>query len=199
MPFEDKLSGGGEIMISLGLSYGLSQFGGLINFSSLFALLPIFKTLGKNNNFTLIMIIILNPITIFLLSSPKPQIMPAISSLIVFSYTFSYIKSKQSLFIINNILLSILCMNFVIKFSFILSSLLLGLILIYKNLIIKNYKSFLKSLLLVFTFTVLPVFIYRIIYYDVTILNLFLSPLPLNIYGYENFNRLITSDEETKI
>ena len=41
-------------------------------------------------------------------------------------------------------------------------------------------------------------FLYRIITYDIDILNLFISPLPLNIYGYENFHHVLTGNENAK-
>ena len=38
IPFEDKVAGSGEIIIALGLSYGLQQFGSLIQFHLYFHL-----------------------------------------------------------------------------------------------------------------------------------------------------------------
>ena len=43
LPFEDKVAGSGEIIIALGLSLGLQQFGGLLQYSALLSLMPIFK------------------------------------------------------------------------------------------------------------------------------------------------------------
>ena len=143
IPFEDKIAGGGEIIIALGLSYGLQQFGTLIQFSSLLSLIPIFnKNKLNNTNLNYVLILLFTPITLFLISSPKPQLMPAMASLIVFSFLFTdFLKTHQSKNIYNFILICILLINFLVKFNFILSSFILFLILIYENFKIKNLKN----------------------------------------------------------
>ena len=59
-------------------------------------------------------------------------------------------------------------------------------------------KKFLIELifisLIIFFITLLPMWIHRFIYFETTFVNLLLSPLPLNIYGYQNFNILLTSN-----
>ena len=99
LPFEDKVAGSGEIIIALGLSLGLQQFGGLLQYSALLSLMPIFKyNKLKDKNFRYILIILFTPITLFLLSSPKPQLMPCMASLIVFSCLFEdFRKNKKKL------------------------------------------------------------------------------------------------------
>lgn len=198
LPFDDKLVGGGEILIAFGLSFGLQQFGGLLQFSSLFSLIPIFKDKKNNKNLIFIIIILFTPVTIFLISSPKPQLMPCIATLIVFSYFIKYFNKRHNINLINFILTSMLFINFIIKFNFILSASILILVLLYENSLIKNKLKFLITTFISALLIVFPLFIYRLIIYDVSILNLFLSPLPLNIYGYENFHNVLTGDEKAK-
>ena len=64
LPFDDKLAGGGEILIALGLSFGLQQFGGLLQYSSLFSLIPIFNK-NENENFIFKIIILLHQLPYF--------------------------------------------------------------------------------------------------------------------------------------
>ena len=165
IPFEDKLSGSGEIIIAIGLSYGLQQFGSLIQFSSLFSLIPIFNINKiKNSNLNFILILLFTPITLFLISSPKPQLMPTMASLIVFSFLFkNFLKNSQNKNIYNSILICILLINFSVKFSFILSSFILFVILIYQNFKIKNLNKFIFLGVCIFTYLVFPNFIFRIV------------------------------------
>lgn len=198
LPFEDKVAGSGEIMIALGLSLGLQQFGGLLQYSALFSLIPIFKyTKSQNKNFVYIIIILFTPITLFLLSSPKPQLMPSIASLIVFSILFEdFRKNKKKLNVLNLVLLFILLVNFTIKFSFVLSSFILGLILIYENFKLNNLKKFIILSVCSGLYILFPYFLFRIINFGTDFKYLFLSPLPLNIFGYDAYHELMTVKKE---
>ncbi len=200
IPFEDKVAGSGEIIIALGLSYGLQQFGSLIQFSSLFSLIPIFNANKfKNINISYVLILIFTPITLFLLSTPKPQLMPSIASLIVFSFLYNgFLKNNRSKNICNVILISILLINFSIKFSFILSAFILFLILIYENFQIKNFKKFIFLCIFLFVYLIFPNFIFRIINFQTDLKYLLFSPLPLNIYGYNNLSNVLIGNDLSK-
>ncbi len=195
LPFEEKLVGVGEIIIALGFALGAEQFGALIQFSSLFALFPLFNRvrIKKNLQDFFLYIILLTPITIFLVSSPKPQLMPAIASLLIFSYLFENLrKQKLNSFIIVSIIMIVLTINFLIKFSFIISSLILWLILIYRAYFAKYLlQVFLISIISFFIFVV-PLFFLRYINFDTSIVQLFLGPFPINIYAYDVYNNLVS-------
>ena len=197
LPFEGKLAGSGEIIIALGLSLGLQQFGGLLQFSSLFSLIPIFKfKKSKKINFDYILIILFTPITLFLLSSPKPQLMSCMASLVVFACLFeNFRKIKKNINIVNFLLISILLINFSVKFSFILSSIILGVILVYENIKIKNFKKFFILGIFLAIFILLPYFLFRILNFGTHLKYLFTSPLPLNIFGYDVFHDGMTTEK----
>ena len=109
LPMHTNLVSVGEIPLALGLSIGAEQFGGIIQFSSLLSLIPIFFKKGQNKLFLLA--ILACPITFFLVSSPKPQLLFCITTLLIFIFlikNFSELKNKEIklFFLIGLLLLS---------------------------------------------------------------------------------------------
>ena len=129
----------------------------------------------------------------FLVSSPKPQLLYSIASLIIFIILLNFNKiSKNNLKIIFPIIILILALNSLAKYSFLLSSVLLGLYSLYlmkkKNLLLYS----LISIILVFLLTFFPHWYLRYLNFGTEILQLILSPFPLNIYGYQNQHNLLS-------
>ena len=119
------------------------------------------------------------------------------ASLIVFSCLFEdFRKNKKNLNILNSILLLILLVNFTIKFSFILSSFILGLILIYENFRLNNLKKLILLTICSGFYILFPYFLFRILNFGTDFKYLFLSPLPLNIFGYDIYHELMTVKKE---
>ena len=113
--------------------------------------------------------------------------MPAMASLIVFSFLFTdFLKTHQSKNIYNFILICILLINFLVKFNFILSSFILFLILIYENFKIKNLKKFIFLGVCIFTYLIIPNLIFKIINFQTNIIDALFNPLPINIYDMIN-------------
>ena len=83
LPLHNNLVSFGEIILTLGLAAKAEQFATLIQYSSILSLVPIFKKIDKQN-YTPLLFIISCPMIFFLVSSPKPQILFAISSFIIF-------------------------------------------------------------------------------------------------------------------
>ena len=141
LPMDNNFVSIGEILISIGLPLGAEQFGGMIQFSSLLSLIPILLKNKQNRIFLLTILIC--PITFFLVSSPKPQLLFSISSLLIFIYLFMYFpklnlkNAKISFFII----ILILTLNFLVKYSFLVSGVLLGIYLLF--LMVKKKISYL--------------------------------------------------------
>ena len=192
LPMHTNLVSLGEIPLALGLSLGAEQFGGIIQFSSLLSLIPIFFKKKQNNLFLLA--ILTCPITFFLVSSPKPQLLFCITSFLIFIFlvkNFYKLKEKDAklFFSIGLILLSI-C--FLAKFSFILSAFLLTS---YSYLILIRKKIIFSPIfigLIIFTIFVLPYWMFRYQNFDTNITYLLTSPLPLNIYGYKSLQSLLS-------
>ncbi len=192
LPMHTNLVSLGEIPMALGLSIGAEQFGGIIQFSSLLSLIPIF--FKKKNNRIFLLAILACPVTFFLVSSPKPQLLFCITTLLIFVFlvkNFFKLKDKdiKLFFFIGLILLSII---FLAKYSFILSA---SLLFVYGYIIQLRKKIIFSPLiigLIVFIVVILPYWIFRYQNFDTNIIYLLTSPLPLNIYGYGSLQNLLS-------
>ena len=192
LPMNYNIVSIGEIIIAIGLILKAEQFGGIVQFLSLLCLIPLF-TNTKSDYFFLILIL-LCPITFFLISSPKPQLLFSISTLIIFIFLYEkadYLKTRQ-LKIIFPIVILVLAINSITKYSFLLSSILIGLyflsIMIKKKLFV--YSIF--SIAFIFCITFLPSWLFRYEYFGTNLFDLVRSPFPLNIYGYETQHALLS-------
>jgi len=195
LPMEFKYGSLGEMMIILGLGVKAEQFGVLIQLSSLFALIPLFLNKKKFLNHLLFLIILTTPITIFFISSPKPQLLQCVSTILIFSFLINGLKNfeKKNFYLILGIIFFILSINVLVKFSFIISGLILYLYCIFLAYKERLVGQAIIISIIVFSITILPSWIHRYYYYETPIFNLFLSPLPVNIYGYDNFHNFLTS------
>ena len=192
LPMHNNLVSFGEIILTLGLAAKAEQFATLIQYSSILSLVPIFKKIDKQN-YTPLLFIISCPIIFFLVSSPKPQILFAISSFIIFVFLLTGFKKLKSekIKVIFPIIIFILLINIIVKYSFFLSSFLLGVYALYlmakKRLILFSIIS--SSI--IFIFTLLPFWYFRFKVFETGFADIILSPLPLNIYGYDKFHSLL--------
>ena len=155
-------------------------------------LIPIFNK-DKNRDHFILQFILITPITLFLVSSPKPQLLYSIASLIIFIILLNFNKiTKNNLKIIFPIIILVLALNSLVKYSFLLPAVLLGLYSLYlmkkKDLLLYS----LISIILVFLLTFFPYWYLRYLNFGTEILQLILSPFPINIYGYQNHHNLLS-------
>ena len=131
LPMNNNLTSLGDLIMSLGLALKVEQFSNLIQFFSLFALIPFFIKNKKKHIF--LIFILICPITLFLVSSYKPQLLFCISSLLIFIFLVRYFKkfNTDDLKKILPIILIVLCINSLAKYTFHLSALLLSLYFFY--------------------------------------------------------------------
>ena len=192
LPMNNTLVSLGELIMSLGLSVKAEQFSSLIQFLSLIALIPFFNNKIKNRFF--LIFILICPITFFLISSYKPQLLFSVSSLLIFIFLVNHFSKTNldELKKIFPIVLIILCINSLAKYSFHLSSLLLVIYFFYlmkkRNLL--GYSIFVG--ILIFSFLYLPYLMFRHQYFDTSLIDLIKSPLPTNLYGYQSHHDLIS-------
>ena len=152
----------------------------------------IFKNKENNNlNKFLFLSIISSPLIIFFLTSSKPQFLLIINSLVVFTALLE-IKNKEKL---NKLILlfSLLAINFLCKFSFIVSGSILSFLIFYKFYkTIPIWKIFFASS---FTFVtiILPFMLHRYIYFDTNFFLQLLSHLPINYEYYKLFSNELTT------
>lgn len=189
LPMHNNLVSLGEIIISLGLAIKAEQFSAIIQTISLLALIPLFS--NKKNIF--LILILICPITFFLVSSSKPQLIFCISTLLIFVFlnNFSEKLSKKELKFFFPIIIVVLSLNTLAKYSFVLSSILLGiyfLYIMYKNSLL-IFSIFTLSIIILFTFV--PFWYFRVENFGTNFYEIIQSPLPINIYGYESLTNLL--------
>lgn len=202
--FHNLLVGAGEIFYSIGFFFGAEQFGTLIQFSGLLSLIGIVKKVKNKNSTFFILLILSSPILIFLSSSPKPQLFQICSNTIIFVILyinfFSTKKFKKinfSLILIVNVFL-INSIN--AKFSFILSSFILYVLLFFFSY---KQKCFLKTILLssIFLFFFYLNFPYwKFITWGGNFLHYLVDPFPDHLEGVKFFKSyLINYKRESSI
>ena len=184
------LAGAGEILISLGYVFGAEQFGTLIQLSGIISLIGIIKKISKNK-YLYILLAIGVPSIIFLVSSPKPQLFPLCSNIVIFVLLFfnpeKFFKNKKEIYIVILISLIFLINSINTKFSFILSS---SILLIY--LIKFSYKSkVLREALLISFFCGIvfyfPLILWKYVNFGGNFFSYIFNPLPTHIPGIDLF------------
>ena len=201
--FHTKLSGAGEIIITLGLISGAEQFGSIIQFTGILSIIGVLKKNSDKIKDNLFYIIVLlgSPVLLFFCSSLKPQLFQIASTSLVFSILlFANNVAKKD--IIKKYLLSFLILAICtqVKFSFMLSYFILGLYILYDSF--KN-KIFIKTFfisILTYIVVMLPPMVWKKIKYETDIFNLILNPFPIDKPGLDNFyNYLINAGRSNDI
>jgi hypothetical protein len=193
--FHSLLSGSGEILIAIGLYFGAEQFGSLLQFSGLISIYGIFKKLNKKFKFYFYLLLLTSPIILFLSSTAKPQLFHVCSTALVFSLYFfgnkNILVSKEKKL---QILISIfiLIVSVTAKFNFIISSFLISIFIFYNSIKDKNFLFLIISLLLSFLFFYFPLIFWKWSNFCGYIFQYLYSPLPLHIFGFEEFQQHLT-------
>tara|TARA_B110000977_G_scaffold47332_1_gene64293 strand:- start:3841 stop:5667 length:1827 start_codon:yes stop_codon:yes gene_type:complete len=195
LPMTGLLVSLGEIMIAIGFSIGAEQFGSILQFSSLICLIPIFANRFNIDKVYFYLIILSTPIIIFLISSPKPQLFFAISTLIIFNVLYNnfFTSKKKEIIIYSFLICLVLSLNYIAKYSFILSSFLLLIICLVKISEKKLFFHFLIILVSVFFLIILPYWNMNHDYFGTNYFAQVFSHLPLHIESFEHFNHQLTS------
>ncbi len=194
--FHSLLAGSGEILIAIGLFFGSDQFGNLIQFSGLLGIFGIIKKLSSKDKYYYLLLIITSPVILFLSSTAKPQLFHICSSSVIFSLYF--LTNSNSLnFIEKNwkIIISVLVLmvSVTAKFNFIISSVLIGFVIFYNSYKEKNILNFIYILSLSFFIFYFPILFFKFQKFGGNIFQYFISPLPLNIIGVEEFQQYLVN------
>ena len=191
------ISGVGEMFYTLSLVNGAVNLPGLTQLSAIFSILGILfkknKFSSQKINHNIILIFISSPVLIFLVASAKPQLIFVAASALIFSLIFfgdkKQFQNLSFLFFINIFLIT----SVVGKFSFVLSSGLLFLSILF--FVIKYNRFFPFALISIFTCSFILLFKsnFLISTYDVNFLESIFSPLPLGLPGYKQLYLSLTS------
>ena len=174
------LAGSGEILIALGLFFGSDQFSSLVQYSGLLGLIGICKKFSKNNYFILLLLIS-TPVLLFLGSTPKPQLFFACSNAIILSiYLYSFkIKEVNQTQLILKYFITILILISAIngKFSFLLSSSLIIILILIDSIKQNKFHLFFISIFLSVLIFYIPIIYWKYLNFGGTFYNYLISPL----------------------
>lgn len=192
-----RLSGSGEILISMGLIIGSEQFSSILQTSGLISILGFCKKQKYNKLF--VILILSSPVILFFASSIKPQLFFICSSSFIFGIILIQINKKKISGNFNEeiklilICLFILFLNTQVKFSFFLSSYILTLLLLY---ISYKKKIFFKIFLLIpiiYILAIFPSMLWKLKTFGGNFFELFYSPFTTDLYGLKYFKFYLTN------
>lgn len=192
--FHNLLVGVGEVIMSLGIFFWAEQFGTLIQFSGLLSLIGVIKKFNKNQ-FFFKLLILSSPVIIFLTSSPKPQLFHISSNAIIFVLLFinrDKILDFKKYIIYISVLTNIFLINSInAKFSFVLSSFIIYILLFF---FCYKKKFFLRVFFLTTIFLFLFYFTYlywKFLYWGGDIFYYIFNPFPVHIEGMKYFKEYL--------
>lgn len=181
-----------EPTIGLGLLLGSDSFGASHQIFAIFSItgtiLGIKKKKIEKNEIENILILIfaITPL-IFIFSSAKPQLIGVASNLLACRIIFE-LKNKDSINDQNIFLVLLLIVfSYLVKFTFIISSSLIFLFLVYKCLKFKKIKNIFFYSLIIFLFLIIPVFLWKIKTLNFSLIETIFYPIPISKPGMNFF------------
>jgi hypothetical protein len=191
-----RLSGSGEIFILMGLFVGSEQFGSILQTTGFITLYGVFKKYKLDKFYFLL--ILCSPILIFFTTSIKPQLFYICSSGFVLAVICNELKNINN----NNnyefmklvvILSAILYLNITAKFSFLLGSFLLSLLIIFLSV---KKKILFKTILIqisVYLIILLPVYFWKFTNFGGSFVDLLINPFDTQLHGLKYFKYYLTN------
>jgi len=184
--FHSRLAGAGEILISLGVSVGATEFGQLLQLFGLFVIgACIYGTANSNYKVILLLIFLISPPLIWLVSSSKPQLLPIALTSLSISIIISDKKNFENLYLLPPLFISTAAL---MKFNFALSGFIVFMIICYR--LYRNFEKLIKFVivsLIFFIVTFFPMVAWKTLNYGgnfySNIFTLFVGNWP----GYQNF------------
>ena len=180
----------GEFYTAIGLFWGAENFVSLLQFFGIYSFYGLIKKNINRENYYVLLILFSSPVIIFLASSHKAQLIHIFSNSLIFFIFFikdTKFINKKIFLKLSYLAIVILLVSYHSKFSFILSSTLIALKVFYENYKIKRLRKIIVFSLVFLSFSILPVFFWKVLNLDYQIIELFYSPLPSSVPGVENF------------
>lgn len=188
--FLGRYSAHGEVMNALGLAIGSEQFGSLIQWGGLIALVSMIWPMHDNSKRKIETLLILAavsaPVLLFLVSSQKPQLWPI--SMTSFAFYLYLITAKEKILIEHlNKRFALVCMLCMcasqVKFNYILGGSIAISLMFYLMVINKQVKSAILILFSSAFFILLPPLLWKLSILDTSVFEIFTNPLPGDLPG----------------
>ena len=193
--FHHRLAGNGEVLNAMALSIGAEQFGSLLQFTSLLAIVGALLFVQPISNafqgpiesrYLIALAGVSAPVLLFLVSAPKPQMWPI--SMTVLAFVLSVHLSSQNMTrtkaMLKYFLVCVLVMTAVhAKFNYILGGGIVGIM----AFVVMTKQGYFKPALylgsLAAIVVLLPPLAVKSIAFDTSLIDAFISPLPGDLPG----------------
>ncbi len=189
--FHYRLSGLGEILNMIGLSAGTDNFGAVLQFSGLLAILcSLCSYIKKDENRILFFLLIVSsPVLMFLVPNQKPQLLHGAAILIA----SVYITGKKGALKRNEFILVTAAVLFGMagKYSFYIPGVIIFIVLFYFSVIRDRKYSYLLSFFAVYVIFLLPVHIHNFIFYGDPVSPILASYLGENTAPLVRFSEML--------
>jgi hypothetical protein len=193
--FHHRLAGNGEVLNAMALSIGAEQFGSLLQFTSLLAIVgallfvqPISKAFQEpfESRYLIALAAVSAPVVLFLTSAPKPQMWPI--SMTVLAFVLSIQLSRKNVTRARLMLeYSLVCVLVMVatqaKFNYILGGGLVGIMAFVVMTKLGHFRPALCLGLLIAIVILLPPVALKSIAFETSLIDSLISPLPGNLPG----------------
>jgi len=191
--FHSRLAGNGEVLNALGLAVGAEQFGALLQFASLIAVVGLMLTAQRrpavysvSAGDLVLLAVLSSPVLLFLISAPKPQLWPIAMTTLAFALlvhpSVNHLD-KRALWA-RYALVCALCMSATqAKFNFLLGGGIVGGLAVYTMLWRRQLVPAILIAVLISMTVMLPSLVWKAHTYGASLLDSLLSPLPGHLPG----------------
>lgn len=203
--FTSRLAGLGEVLIAIGYSIGAIQFGSLLQFCGLACILSLLTRQYKNKplsrNSILGLVFLSSPVLLWLTSTSKPLLLPvAMTSLALYIVTrlLDELTSKNRYALINfSIAILLITLASQMKFNFLLSGFLVGIVSIYVMYQLKLLRIAIPIATIIGAVNLLPFSIWKQIHYGGNWISNLYTLFPGNLLGYSAFESYLKQYDES--
>ena len=199
--FHSRLAGSGEVLNAIGLSIGAEQFGSLLQFSGLLAIVSLLVP-GERPNSNLssaaifAIIFAASPALLQLISASKPLLLPVAMTTLAFALILKNSEHRKAHFLLACFLVMSASQ---MKLNFLMSGCVVGLM----GLVLMQRAGHLRFALLVGVlsacFIMLPYALWKSIHFGGSIVDALLMPFPGDWPGYERFELALRNWRESTL
>lgn len=207
--FHSRLAGGGEVLISLGLSLGAEQFSSLLQFSGLIGIIGIFKhgscLVSKKWSLLCILSAISSPILIAWVASPKPFLLPIAMTTCAFTSVVFLLKENDDSYLeykgrnVYGLICLLVMTAAVTKINFMVSGAMVGIFALMRMIKKREAVNAVLISLLMCILIIAPPIIWKHYHYGGSEILGYISPFPGNWPGMQEFEKALREHRESSI
>ncbi len=211
--FHGRLAGNGEVLNAFGLSLGAEQFGSLLQFCGLLGIYGILafytfsEKITKNKEVEIwrniiVIAFLSSPVLVFLVSSPKPQLLPigmTSFAVILFIEMISKVKSAKDKLLIFSLICMLILSATQAKFSFFLSAFLIGC---FSMILLGSVRLFIYGTLIgifFFALIIFPSVFWKMKNFNSSVIDAIVSPLPGSWPGTRLFESMLRNYRDSTL